>query len=258
MLTIEQMKKSAPSIFATEPWMKMSDNYRFVPTIDVVNEMISKGFHPVKAAQARSRIEGKSEFTRHVIRFRHVDLKGVTVGDSLPEIVVMNSHDGSSSYKIMMGMFRMVCGNGLVVCSSMIDEINARHSGRQSIVQEVIDGSFRVIDNAPKILEQVDEWQHKKISRLQQNAYANAALELRNGALQIESSEALYMKREADRGDDIWHTFNRVQENMIRGGMQGTGANGNRRRARPIKSVNEDTKLNRALWRLTEELAKAA
>ena len=258
MLTTDQLRHCAPSIFATAPYEKMSEKYRFVPTIDVVNELSQNGFLPVKAAQARTRIEGKGDFVRHVIRFRHRELNEAKVGDSIPEIVLLNSHDGSSSYKIMMVMFRLICSNGMVVASGMIDEIAARHSGKQGIVQEVIDGSFRVIENAPKVMKQVQDWQSKTLTDRQQVAYANAALELRDSTLKIDPAEILAPHRGADDGNDVWRTFNRVQENMIRGGMSGMSEVGIRRTTRAVKSCAADVKLNRALWRLTEELAKVA
>ena len=259
MLNTDQLQRVAPSIFATEPYEKMSEKYRFVPTIDVVNALGENGFLPVKASQARTRIEGKQDFVRHVIRFRHRELNEAKVGDSIPEIVLLNSHDGSSSYKIMMGMFRLVCSNGMVVASGMIDEIAARHSGKEGIVREVIDGSFRVIESAPRVMAQIEQWQHQNLSDKHKLAYANAALELRGSEMSIDPNDVLYAHRSEDRGSDIWSTFNRVQENMIRGGMHSTNIEtGRSRRTSAVKSCAADVKLNRALWRLTEELAKQA
>lgn len=272
-LTIDQIRQKAPSVFATTPWQTMSDKYRFVPTIDVVTEMMNKGFIPVSAAQARCRIEGKAEFTRHVLRFRtqegmnalaerHTPGVHAFIGPVVPELVLLNSHDGTSAYKLMLGMFRMVCSNGLIVCSGMIEEVRARHSGRLGLVQEVIDGSFWVIDSAPVALKQINQWQQQELGEAQQLAYAAAALELRDTTVKPEPVRLLEARRTADKGADVWSVFNRVQENMVRGGIGTIHTNAAGRQAwrhtRAVKSVNEDTRLNRALWRLTEELAKAA
>jgi hypothetical protein len=274
-MSIEQIRTQAPSVFATTPWAGMSEKYRFVPTIEVVNEMIAKGFVPVSAAQARCRIEGKGEFTRHVLRFRTQESMNalaqrhtpgvhtfINDGPVVPELVLLNSHDGTSAYKLMLGMFRMICSNGLIVCSSMIEEVRARHSGREGLVNEVIEGSFKIIENAPVAMKQVNEWQQRELTPAQQLAYATAALELRDTTVKPDATRLLDARRSSDKGNDVWTTFNRVQENMIRGGIgtMHTNTAGRRtwRHTRAVKSVNEDTKLNRALWRLTEELAKAA
>lgn len=274
-ISLSEMQATAPSVFATTPWDGMSSKYRFVPTIEVVQAMIAQGFVPVSAQQARCRIPGKSDFTRHVLRFRTQEgmdaLQGrhtpgvhnfVNDGPTVPELVLLNSHDGTSAYKLMLGMFRMVCTNGLIVASGSIEEIVARHSGRAELVQEVVEGSFRMIEQAPIATAQVAQWQQKKLTAPQQIAYATAALELRDVTIKPTAERLLAGRRYADQGNDLWTTFNRVQENMVRGGqgVHHIAANGRRgyRHTRAIKSVNEDTKLNRALWRLTEEMAKVA
>lgn len=274
-LTLEQIKNEAPSVFATTPWHGTSEKYRFVPTVEPVAALLNNGFVCVSARQAVTRIPGKGEFTRHVLRFRTTE--GMTAiqaargtnrgfindGPTVPEVMLLNSHDGTSAYKLMLGMFRLVCTNGMVVSSGNINEIKARHSGRESIVQEVIDGSFRIIDESPKALAQIGQWQQHQLTDQQQVAYATAALELRDSVIKPDAARLLEARRMSDRGADVWTTFNRVQENMIRGGIGVYGRNattGRRsyRHTRAIQSVTEDTKLNRALWRLTEELAKAA
>lgn len=259
-LSLDEIRRYAPSVFATQPWNQVSENYRFVPTFEVFSALQEKNFACVYAGQSKARLEGKGEFTRHVMRFRHPDMP--TIGDSVPELVLLNSHDRSSAYKLMFGVFRMVCANGIISCSSSVEDIVARHSGRKDLVQEVIEGSFRVIENAPAVAKQIDDWRNIELSQPKQLAYAAAALELRNSDAPIDPAKLLDYKREEDRPNTVWHTFNRVQENLIRGGQgyMSTNAQGRRswRHARGVKSVNEDVKLNRALWRLTEELAKAA
>lgn len=69
----DQLRHSAPSVFAVNPWGAMSGRYRMVPTIDVVGMLRDKGFAPVRAEQSRTRIPGKGDFTRHMLRFRHAD-----------------------------------------------------------------------------------------------------------------------------------------------------------------------------------------
>lgn len=78
----------------------------------------------------------------------------------------------------------------------------------------------------------------------------------------------LKARRDADEGSDLWTTFNRVQENAIRGGLDDhrparfdqerqRQVPARSLRTRPVKSIDGDVKLNKALWTLAEELAKA-
>src|SRR5437588_12282750 len=80
-----QLRRAVPSVFAAAPWGAMSGRYRFVPTIDVVGMLRDKGFLPVRAEQSRTRIAGKGDFTRHMLRFRHADhLSPLTVAAEVP------------------------------------------------------------------------------------------------------------------------------------------------------------------------------
>ena len=266
MLTIQDIKYKAPSVFATEAWNQTSDKYRFVPTIEVVNALMEKGFVPMTAVQGRCRIEGKTEYTRHVLRFRHADFAGLNNRADLlgvPEIVLMNSHDRSSAYKIMMGIFRQVCSNGLIAC---LDDVGftVRHSGSKDLTQQVIDASFEVIENAPKVAAKVEQWSNIILNPKQQLALASAALELRTSPIKVEPEQLLnarrtieYKKPNGDR--DLYTTYNVVQENMIKGGRYGKSEKtGKITKMRAVNNIGDDIKLNKALWRLTEELAKVA
>ena len=48
------------------------DRYTYIPVIDVLHGLQRGGFEPFMAAQSLSRLEGKTEFTKHMIRMRHV------------------------------------------------------------------------------------------------------------------------------------------------------------------------------------------
>lgn len=256
-LSFEQLERKAPSIFATEPWEEMSDKYLFVPTINVVQGLMDQGFQPVHANQTNVRNLDKVQYARHVVRFRHNDFaKPENVGDEIPELVLLNSHDGTSSYRLMLGIFRLVCSNGMIVSSGQIDEIRIRHKGRDELLNDVIDASYEIVGNAPKAFKQIDQWKNIELSPSEQEAYAAAAFELRGSTMEAEPQELLRLRRYADKGHDLWKTMNCVQENLIRGGYRARNSKNERKRVRGVKSVDGDTKLNRALWVLTEKLAE--
>lgn len=266
-MTNEQLMRYAPSIFAEKPFHTMSEKYRFVPTIKVLDAMRDNGFQPVKASQSRTRIEGKGDFTKHMIRFRHNDfMNGSNVGDELPEIVLVNSHDGSSAYQLMAGIFRLVCSNGMVVQSSDMSSISVRHSGKDDAAQQVIDASFEIIDQTPKVFSRIADYKQIELSVAKQEAFAKAALEIKSkeAAETFSTSSVLQARRTADVGEhngnrDLWRTMNVIQENIIHGGFRGRSVNTRRRTtAKAVNSVNEDVRINRALWRLTDEMAKLA
>src|SRR5438128_1717045 len=259
-MSLEQIRTVAPSVFATKPYAAMSEKYRFFETSHVVEALMHEGFVGVRAQQSRSRIEGKQDFTKHLLRFRHASMADSAVQSTVPEIVLINSHDGTSAYHLSLGLYRVICTNGLVVKSAGIEDIRVRHSGRESLIQDVIEGSYRIIEEAPRALAQVEQWQHLQLSPPEQEILAEAALELRDSALEVQPRALLAPRRWADgdpsRDRDLWRTLNVTQENLMRGGVQGRNEQGQRRRLRGVNSVDGETKLNKALWVLAERMAE--
>ena len=280
ILSNDALRAVAPSVFAEQPWAEVSDRYAFIPTIQVVEALGREGFFPVRASQSSSRIAGKREFTKHALRFRREqdlnDNPKVVNGNAhffyekhglkapeIAELVLVNSHDRSSGYELTAGLFRQVCSNGLMVCSGDLGSVKVRHSG--DIVGNVIEGTYSIIEQMPKVLEMVDEFKGINLDVRQQEVFAKAALELRypsddqgNSTAPIAATELLRIRRFEDKGGDLWSTFNRVQENFIRGGLRGRTETGKRMSTRAIKSVGEDIRINKALWLLTERMAKLA
>jgi hypothetical protein len=52
----------------------------------------------------------------------------------------------------------------------------------------------------------------------------------------------------------LWSVFNRVQENLVKGGLSGRAANGRQQSTRPVQGIDQNVRLNRALWLLADGL----
>ena len=257
-MTNDQLRAVAPSIFATQPWHAMSDKYAFIPTITVVEALRQNGLVPVSAVQSRTRVPGKGEFTKHQIRFRQISGEGVTrfLGQLFPEVVVTNSHDGASAYKVDAGLKRLICLNGLMVDDSIIGAVSVRHSGNPD---GIIDASYEVIDQMPKAIESVESFQRLQLAPAEQAAFATAAIALRydEGEAPVTPAQVITPRRVQDRATDLWTSFNVVQENLVQGGLRGRNPETLRRaRTRAVTGIAENTKLNKALWTLAEEMKK--
>ena len=252
-LSDDQIARIAPSVFAEEAHESRSERYAYIPTIDVVNKLRSEGFKPFMVAQGRTRVPGKGDFTKHMLRFRHENQ--VNDGEA-NEIILINSHDGTSSYQMMAGMLRFVCCNGLV-CGNITEDIRIKHKG--NVVDDVVHGAYQVLDGFDLIREVRDEMKSTTLTRHEQAAFADAALMLKFDEEQtptIEASQLLLTRRDEDRDPTLWTTFNKVQENLIRGGLRGVTANGRRTRTREVTAIDTDVKLNRALWSLADKMAE--
>jgi hypothetical protein len=253
-LTDDQIFRVAPSIFAQEPHESRSERYAYIPTIDVLNGLRKEGFEPFSVVQSRCRLEGKSEFTKHMIRMRHVD---TIMAPQANEIILLNSHDGTSSYQLLSGVFRFVCQNGMVA-GQIMEDIRIGHRGRAlDIRDDVIEGAYTVLQGFNKVDESRENMQAERLSYEEQALFARAALLLRYdiddaGKAPIQAEQLLRPQRREDMGTDLWSTFNVVQENALKGGLRGRTANNHRTSTRAVTGISQDLKLNQALWVLAE------
>ncbi len=261
-LNLETLKHYAPSIFTTESAEGTSNKYKFISTIEVVNGLIGEGFMPVSAMQSCTRLAHKRLYTKHMLRFRHVDSVPTVGGGLFPEIVLINSHDGLSSYKLMAGLYRMVCSNGLVV-GDTFKEVRVRHQG--DVVGNVIEGTYEVVKEANRALSHADTMSGIQLTNAEKSIFADAVHQIRfdgddsitSGVIKPE--QFLRPRRYAEAGkNDLFSVMNIVQENVIRGGLRGVGRDetGRLKRVttRHIKSIDQNNSLNRAIWTLAEKM----
>ena len=262
-LTDSQLLARAPSVFAEQAHDSRSERYAYIATAEILRGLSREGFEVYSAMQSRARDESKRSHTKHMLRLRHRSMQALAVGDSAPEIVLINSHDGSSSYQMMGGMYRLACSNGLMVPDGVCQTVKVQHTGK--ILDRVTEGAFEVLDGLTRVIESRDEMRALTLNDGEQRAFAHAAALLRFDPAEgevapVTPEQVNRARRMDDRAPDLWTTFNRVQENVIRGGMRGQtlDANGRRqvRAVRAVTGIDQDVKLNRALWTLAEEMRK--
>ena len=252
-LSNDEIAEVAPSILAHSAHESRSERYSYIPTVDVLDALRKEGFQPFMVCQTRVRDDGRRAYTKHMLRLRHADQIS---GREANEIILLNSHDGTSSYQMVAGMFRFVCQNGMV-CGDTVSDIRVPHKG--DVVGQVIDGAFRVLDSFEGAAQQREGMAATELGEGQQTAFARAALALRyeeGKPAPVTERQLLAPRRIEDRASDLWTTFNRVQENMIRGGLHGRNANGRATTTRAVTGIDQNIRLNRALWVLADELRR--
>jgi hypothetical protein len=259
-LTNDEIAHYAPSVLAEAPHSSRGERYAFIPTIQVLDGLRSEGFQPFEVRQTKVKDASKRESTKHLIRLRHAN--AMDLGGEVPEIVLVNSHDGSSSYQLLSGFFRMVCSNGLIA-GDVCDDVRIRHTG--NVVNDVIEGSYRVLDNIELASDRIQTYKSITLNDDEKRAFATGAAVLRvEGFDQKPSIEQKYvaanllsLNRWQDNKPDAWSVFNTVQENVIKGGVGiGRNKNGARVRTRGVTGVDQDIKLNKALWSMMDKLVQ--
>lgn len=254
-LSNDQMRTVAPSIFAEAAHDSRSERYTYIPTSTVLDGLRKEGFQPFMVAQTRVRDEGKRDFTKHMIRLRHAN----QINDAeANEVILLNSHDGTSSYQMLSGLLRFACMNGLVFGEAMSD-VRVRHKGE--IVDNVIEGAFEVLDGFALVRERRDEMRAIALDRGEAEILARAALALKyepdpTKPAPITQAQVLQPRRAGDAKPDLWSTWNVLQENLIRGGLEARTTNGRRQRTRAVQGIDQSVKVNRALWMLAEEMKR--
>ena len=258
-LSEDELRRAVPAAFAAAPHSSRSDRYAYIPTAEIIRGYEREGFRPTFATQARPRDADRFETTKHMLRFR----RQADIGRSeASEIVVINSHGGESAVQIFGGVFRFICCNGMV-CGDTFEEVRVRHS--PSLVNEVIEGAYRVVDGFERVRGTVDTMKAIGLSRPEQLALAHSAavlrFDLQDGEQAPVTAESIIRpRRSGDEGNDLWTCFNRTQEAVIRGGLHGAtvNADGRRRRVttRAVAGIDQNITLNRALWALAERMAE--
>ncbi|WP_261906820.1 DUF945 domain-containing protein, partial [Salmonella enterica] len=73
----------------------------------------------------------------------------------------------------------------------------------------------------------------------------------------VTATQILTPRRYEDRSDDLWTTYQRIQENLLKGGLPGRTAKGKRSHTRAVNGIDGDIRLNRALWVMAEQMQQA-
>jgi Domain of unknown function (DUF932) len=256
-LNDDSLRAEAQSIFAAGPMAGVSNRYTFVPTARLVDGLREHDWVPVSAEEQRIRNEVRRGFQKHLIRFRRAE-QMQTLDEWNVELVLLNSHDKGCAYQLHAGIYRRVCSNGLVLSEGSFEAIRFRHTGL--VTEEVVEASFRLLDYVPRVGELVNRFRARALDVRESLALANHALVLRYAKPELAPVDAetlLKARRVDDEGTDLWSTVNRVQENLIRGGVSDfhRDRHGKLRSIRAIRGIDSKVGLNKGLWGLAERLA---
>ena len=242
--SLEQIRSTAPSVFTTDKAPHLTDKYIQTPTSRVVEDLMSMGWQVTKAQEVKAR-KGKG-FQKHMIVFRNPEImiKGKDGDDSFPQILLTNSHDGKAAFNFRVGIFRLVCSNGLVVSDADFNNVSIRHINYTFETLQTKIGE--VIAKLPGLVQKINLFKSTTLTQEQMTDFAYKAATLRSKAT-VNVDELLAAERSEDEGNDLWVVFNRLQEKLIGGGYKS-----GRRKTRSVKSFQKDIEINEQLFELAE------
>ncbi len=263
-LQSNQIMEECPSVFTTQQSEHLSKVYNHISTASVVDILKKRNWMPTHAIQVRNRKgnEHTAPFKKHILRFRNTDIRGLMMfrkgigisGDTYPEIVVTNSHDGRSAFKFHIGLFRLVCSNGLVIADKTFGKHTIIHKGlKETDIIETVD---KITSNIPSLFDKVKEMMSVELSPEERFKFGIESVNKRwNDGRTVDIEQLLKVNRSADKGNDLWNVFNRVQEKLINGGLDTKRKDGDKiiySKSRKVTSIDENLRINKMLWELSE------
>ena len=265
-LTKEQVKEVCPLAFAEAPTNPdVSGKYLFVNTETIIDDLAKLGWKPVTAAQRKTRGDS-TIFSKHMVSFQNPDIQITsTDGDNaFPRIIMTNSHDGLQSFQFSVGIFRLVCSNGLVVADEKFSDFKIKHKGYT--FNELRDVVSLAVKDLPNKVEVLNSMRNRILTEEEKNKLAVDAMLVRAG-IKIGSDKAkefeydeetivdiLEPKRKEDEGDSLWKVFNVVQEKITQGEFHAALKGAKVRKVRKIKSFEKDLSVNKELFKLATAL----
>ena len=267
-LTEEDIRKTCPFAFMTNPSNPgVSDKYVQATTMDVVHDMAKLGWYPVVAKQCRNKKGSKGIRSFHMLAFQNPTVKvlnGNNEVEAYPRIILTNSHDGFNSFKFMVGLFRLVCSNGLIVCDEQFANMSIRHINYN--FEELRKMVITSLENLPNQIEVLNDMRKTVLTDEEKTNLAVSAIKLRKGYNEEDKVEisketiddVLTPVRKEDEGNSLWNVFNVIQEKIIKGGFHYSEKQKKARKMRMITSVVKDLQINKDLFNIANSYIKVA
>ena len=243
-----------PSVFADSPSPLVSNKYQFIRTSEVLETLSGLGWNPREMSEVKARKPHTRGFQKHLVRLTNPEFIATKkVGDEVPEIVLTNSHNGKNSFSFRIGIYRLVCSNGLVIPTEEFTNITIKHIGNMaSQIQEVVG---KMSSSFSGVFSDIQKMKTRKLTPSEIRSFSREAMRARSltldESLSSRSDEILSVQRPEDEGNDLWKIYNRVQENLIRGNFEVKTRKGNRKAA-SIRSIDRGIKINEELWSLAK------
>lgn len=230
-----------PNLTTTVPSPFVSPKYGFISTQETLQPFFDAGYTISNAMTVRPRSRPlMAAYRKHLIRLRPSHVTPLQ-GDVVPEVVLINSHDGTSAFKLLAGLFRLVCSNGLILMDAQFGGISIPHTTykAKTALAAAADMTELALTVATKDIPKMID---TPMSTQAQLTFA-ASLDTPYNAAQL-----IQRHRHEDTEPNLWTTFNAIQENLTKGGIYRRDRAGRGRRTPRMTSITRTVKMNTNLW----------
>lgn len=216
----------------------VSDKYKSVDTSKIIETLTQRGFSLHSAKQSNIRKQTNSGFQKHMVWMKYDVMK---TKEGIPSIVIMNSHNRSSSLKLHVGYIRWACANQLVGGEDISSE-SIRHSiGWEEKTNIFLDSYLAKVEHMNR---QHDRMRNQYMSDAMIRDLAYQAGKIRYNSIDIlDSNELALVTRSEDIGNDLYTVFNRIQESLLKGSFK-----------RRIPTLDDDGLLTYSPWQKASKI----
>lgn len=245
------VQRHAPSLFATSGHPKMSERYGYTNTYALLQYLINRGFIVRYVQQT-----GKGAYGKLLIRMYHPRLP--RTNDAEAQLVIIDSHDGTSAFKVYLGWFRFVCANGLILGDRVFGR-SVKHTQPDLVEQVILD-----LDDAMDSMSSVQTLV-RRMQDVQVDAQMLADMSLAVARARFDFDEMhdsryaraamalLPIRRQEDINPNLYTAMNVIQENALRGGMIYTYA-GESHKVKPVSGIDRQTAVNQTVWQSAQDI----
>jgi hypothetical protein len=239
-LTYEQAVEKCPAIAATSPSSKASSKYNFISTGEIVHKALENDW-VIRDTKAGQGIHGA-----HTVNLVHKSQLETNYSEGFPQICLINSHNLSRRFSMTLGFFRLVCSNGLIAPTGLVQSIRPtlHRPGAFGEGNEILDLLNNCFEQFDTVIKQTETMKQRQLCSEEKNMLARYAyyIRFRYRMMQpkkVDLGQLLSPRRPVDDKNDLWTTFNVIQENLTHGGKNiGSG----------ITRFQDELQFNQELW----------
>jgi hypothetical protein len=238
-LSLQEAIEKCPAINATGPSARASKKYNFISTKEIVDQALSNDWC------IRDVKKGRGLYGQHSINLVHKSQLLANDTEGFPQVSIINSHDLTKRFSLVLGFFRLICTNGLIAPSGLCNSTTVLHRQKSNGEHnDLIPSLTRAFDSYDSIMANVNKMKERQLSEEECRYLARFAhySRFRYRMLQpkkFNEEAALKPRREVDAKKDLWSVFNVIQENFTNGGV-GIG--------RGITQFQDEIRFNQELW----------
>jgi hypothetical protein len=238
-LSYEEAVTKCPAIAATGPSSKASARYNFISTGEIVQKALENDWY-IRDTKASRGLHGM-----HQVNLVHKSQLNSVLEEGFPQISLVNSHNLSRRFSLSLGFFRLVCKNGLIAPTGLCHSIKPTlHRSGIFNDGEIVSSLSLALDQFDTVIKRTETMKNRELSEQERLMLARYAYYIRfryrmTQPKKVDVNELLKARRSVDEKNDLWTTFNVIQENLMHGGS---------RIGKGITQFQDELRFNQELW----------